>query len=183
MWRKKGDERVRLTGGGCVATLRITHTERGRLIGEILAEFYRFLIGSFGVSLGGRAEGKPEGKVAIKHLAASNYSQTAETRNCATLFNHPSVSSILIDIFELVLNISFLSCSISPSSWTTSPRMPCWVSCSATPSCPECEVAGKPWRARTEATSPRRRLSRRTSRPSTATRSAGTVGRSRPCRT
>ena len=52
---EKGDERVRLRGGGCVATLRITHTERGRLIGEILAEFYRFLIGSFGVSLGGES--------------------------------------------------------------------------------------------------------------------------------
>lgn len=71
-----------------------THRERGRLIGEILSEFYRFLIGSFGVSLGGRAERKPEGKVAIKHLAASNYSQTAETLNCAALFNHLSASSL-----------------------------------------------------------------------------------------
>lgn len=96
--RTRGDERGRLRGGGleCVATLRITHThrERGRLIGEILSEFYRFLIGSFGVSLGGRAERKPEGKVAIKHLAASNYSQTAETLNCAALFNHLSASSL-----------------------------------------------------------------------------------------
>lgn len=61
--------------------------------------------------------------------------------------------------------------------------MLCWVSCSATPSCPGGETRWSPWRETTTPTCPRLPLFRPTSPLSTATRCAATADPSHPCHT